>query len=140
MQSSHGELLAVHLAGFPWPLITLRHPLDHSVPPPPHFVTGCNALCDRVLRFSHGALIGCNASRSTTFSSDRPATGRVVFLSAERKCPTGWLEQDEIAVSGIGTIALPFEPEDSQYGKSRFILLPGAVETLARLKATGRTI
>ena len=31
--TTHGELLAVHLAGFPWPLITLRYPLDHSVSP-----------------------------------------------------------------------------------------------------------
>ena len=40
--------------------------------------------CDRVLRFApepvYAGVTGCLASRSTTFSSDRPATGRVVFL------------------------------------------------------------
>ena len=59
---------------------TLRHPLSldrHARLPP-------SRTCDRVLRFApepvYAGVTGCLASRSTTFSSDRPATGRVVFL------------------------------------------------------------
>ena len=58
----------------------LRHPLGldrHARLPP-------SRTCDRVLRFApepvYTGVTGCYASRSTTFSSDRPATGRVVFL------------------------------------------------------------